>query len=112
MSKKTTQSKNKKPQIVPLSDRVLIRPLSEEELGTTSASGIIIPDTVSQEKSERGTVLAVGEGRWNEDGDERVPMTVNVGDTVIFSKYGFDEVELDGAEYIIVREDNILAIIS
>lgn len=111
MNKRNTQSKSTKTNIVPLGDRVLIRPLSEEELGTTSASGIIIPETVSQEKPERGTVVAVGEGRFNEEGDERVPMTLKAGDTVIFSKYGFDEVEVDGVEYIIIREENVLAVI-
>lgn len=99
-----------KTSIVPLGDRVLIRPLSKEELGKKSASGIIIPDTVSEERPERGTVIAVGEGRYDDSGNV-VPMRVAVGDTVVFSKYGFDEIELEEAEYIIVREENILAII-
>lgn len=96
--------------IVPLGDRVLIRPLSKEELNKKSVSGIIIPDTVSEERPERGTVVAVGEGRYDDSGN-LVPMRVAVGDTVVFSKYGFDEIELEEAEYIIVREENILAII-
>lgn len=96
--------------IVPLGDRVLIRPLSKDELNKKSASGIIIPDTVSADKPERGTVIAVGEGRYNDAGN-LVPMKVEVGDMVVFSKYGFDEIELEDAEYIIVREENILAIV-
>lgn len=96
--------------IIPLGDRVLVRPLSREELGRQSASGIIIPETVSEERPERGTVIAVGEGRYDDAGN-LVPVRVEVGNTVIFSKYGFDEVELEGVEYIIVKEENILAII-
>ena len=95
--------------IRPLGDRVVIRPLSEEELGTRSPSGIIIPETVKGEKPEQGMVVAVGAGKY-EDG-ERVPMQVSVGDRVVFSKYGYDEVKLGGEEYFIVSETNILAII-
>lgn len=103
--------KNKKATpIVPLGDRVLIQPLLKEELNKKSVSGIIIPDTISEERPERGTVIAVGEGRYDDAGN-LVPMRVAVGDKVIFSKYGFDEIELEEAEYVIVREENILAII-
>lgn len=93
--------------IKPIGDRVLVRPGVEE---TKTASGIIIPDTVGKEKPERGTVVAVGEGRY--DDGELVPMRVKVGDTVVFSKYGYDEVKIDGTEYYILKEDSILAVIN
>ncbi|MCF7816176.1 MAG: co-chaperone GroES [Candidatus Pacebacteria bacterium] len=98
--------------IKPLLDRVVVRRLTDEETGTKSASGIIIPDTVSKEKPEQGIVTAVGEGKWNENGEKRVPMDVKVGDRVVFSKYGFDEVKIAGEEYYIVSSSSILGIIS
>jgi chaperonin GroES len=94
--------------IQPLADRVVVQPASREEV---SASGIIIPDTAKPEKPERGTVVAVGPGKVGDD-NERVPMSVKVGDTVIFSKYGFDEVKVDGKEYYILSESSVLAIIN
>ena len=97
----------------PLSDRVLVRPFTEDDLrqaqGRSLPSGIIIPDTVSKEKSAQGKVLAVGEGKWQEG--KLIPMSVKVGDTVIFSKYGYDEVEHGGEEFYLLKEDNILAVI-
>ncbi len=95
----------------PMGDRVVIKPLSSEEMGTTTASGIIIPDT-AKEKPEQGKVVAVGPGKWNEDGDARIPVSVKVGDKVMFSKYGYDEVKVGGVEYYLVSESNILAILS
>ncbi len=95
--------------IIPLSDRVIVKPFTEAEKKTKS--GILIPDTASKERPEQGTVIAVGEGRWNEDGDARMKMSVKVGDTVLFSKYGPDEVKIDGEEYYVLREDSILAVI-
>lgn len=92
--------------ITPLADRVVVKPLSREEV---SASGIIIPDTASREKPERGTVVAVGTGK-HENGT-LVPMTVKVGDMVLFSKYGYDEVKIDGDEYLILAESSVLAIL-
>lgn len=97
--------------LVPLGDRVVVRPLSPEELGTTTASGIIIPDT-AKEKPEQGTVVAVGPGKWNEKGDARVQMEVKAGDRVMFSKYGFDEVKVGGETYFVISESNVLAIIN
>ena len=97
--------------IKPLGDRVIVRPLTEEEMGTTSPSGIIIPDSVKQEKPEQGVVIAVGPGKWNEDGDGRVAMSVKEGDRVVFSKYGYDEIKLDKEEFYIVSETSILGII-
>ncbi len=96
--------------IKPLGDRVVVRPLTEQESGTMSASGIIIPDTARKEKPEQGIVVAVGAGKWNEDGDARMAMDVAVGDKVVFSKYGFDEVKVDGKEYFIVAESSILGV--
>lgn len=106
--KKNTQKieKSAGPKVFPIGDRVLLMPLKEE---TKSASGIIIPDTVDKEKPEQGIVVAVGEGKF-EDG-MLVPMRVKVGDTVMFSKYGYDEVKVDDEEYFMVKEDNILAIL-
>jgi Co-chaperonin GroES (HSP10) len=90
--------------ISPLSDRVVVQPFAKEEV---SASGIIIPDTAKQDKPERGTVVAAGPGKY--DDGSLVPMTVKVGDTVLFSKYGYDEVKIDGQEYFILSESSILA---
>lgn len=110
MKKKTTGSlKKSSPKILPLGDRVLLKPIDSEEVGKT-ASGIIIPDTVSKEKPEQGIVIAVGEGKW--DDGKLTPMSVKVGDKVVFSRYGYDEIKLDGEEYYILKEDNILAIIN
>lgn len=96
--------------IVPLGDRVLVKPFSEDELkGKKSKVGIIIPDTVSKEKSAQGKVLAVGPGKY--DDGVLVPMQVKAGDHVVFSKYGYDEVEHDGEELYLLKEDNILAVI-
>ncbi len=94
--------------VTPLNDRVLIKPIEEEM--TSTASGIIIPDTVSKEKPERGEVIAVGDGKW-QDG-KKVPLSVKIGDKVVFSKYGYDEVKVKGEEYYILREESILAIIT
>jgi chaperonin GroES len=90
----------------PLGDRVVVEPLSREE---TTASGIIIPDTASREKPERGTVVAVGPGKY--ENGTLVPMTVKVGDSVLFSKYGYDEVKIDGTEYFILHESSVLAVL-
>ncbi|MES2134950.1 MAG: co-chaperone GroES [Patescibacteria group bacterium] len=95
----------------PLHDRVVIKPLSPEEAGSRTLSGIIIPDT-AKEKPEQGKVVAVGPGKWDEDGEKRIPVSVKVGDRVMFSKYGYDEVKINGVEYFIVNESNILAILS
>ena len=96
--------------IKPLNDRVVVRPLTEEELGTVSVSGIIIPDSAKKEKPEQGIVLAVGAGKWDEDGEKRIPLDVKEGDRVIFSKYGYDEVKIEEKEYFIVGESSILGV--
>ena len=107
---KPTENKTGIPKIAPLGDRVLVKPLTSDRAGNKKNSfGIIIPDTVSKEKPEQGKVLAVGEGKY-EDG-QFVPMRVKVGDTVVFSKYGYDEIKLDDEELYIIKEENILAVI-
>lgn len=98
----------KKVNITPLGDRVVVKPNSNEEV---SASGIIIPDTVKKEKAERGTVVATGPGKWNEDGDALIPMTVQKGDEVLFEQTYRDPVDIDGEDYYIFEEGKILAII-
>ena len=105
MSKDETNKIN----LSPLGDKVLIRPLGDEELGTTSPSGIIIPETVDRDKTDRGEVVAAGPGRWDEDGEKQIPMGVKVGDKVIF-QWG-DKIEYQGTEYYLVGESNISAII-
>lgn len=102
---------NKKTNILPLADRVLVKPLSEEEREKKSSSGIILPETVEKEKPLEGKVLAVGPGKFDEDGN-RLPMGVKPGDRVLFSKYGYDEVKMDDEEYYIISESNILAILT
>ncbi|MEY2665486.1 MAG: hypothetical protein RLZZ480_591 [Candidatus Parcubacteria bacterium] len=97
--------------IRPLNDKVIVRPLTDEEVGTKSASGIIIPDTAKKDKPEQGVVIAVGPGKWDEDGEKRVQLDVKVGDKVVFSKYGYDEVKVDGKEYFIVGEASILGVL-
>ena len=97
--------------IKPLGDRVIVRPLTDEELGTVSVSGIIIPETAKKEKPEQGVVIAVGPGKWDDDGGKRIPMDVKEGNRVIFSKYGFDELKFENKEYYIVTESSILGII-
>lgn len=103
-------AKSTKSPVKPLSDRVIVRPLTEEELGTTSPSGIIIPDSAKKEKPEQGVIIAVGPGKWDEDGEKRIPMEVKEGDRVVFSKYGFDELKFDDKEYYIVAESSILGV--
>ncbi len=92
--------------LTPVSDHIIIKPVSKEE---TSASGIIIPDTVSKERSERGEVIAVGQGKMLENGS-RSTMEVSVGQTVLFKKYAPDEVKVDDVEFLIIRMDDVMAI--
>ena len=93
--------------IKPLEDRILVKTLDAEQ---TTASGLVIPDT-AKEKPQEGEVIAVGPGRFNEDGDERVPMDISVGDKVIYSKYGGTEVKYSGVEYLILSARDVLAIV-
>ncbi len=89
--------------LTPLGDRIIVEVIEEEQ---TTASGIVLPDS-AKEKPQRAKVIAVGKGRY-EDGD-LIPIDVEVGDTVIFSKYGGTEVKVDGGEYLILRESDVLA---
>ena len=93
--------------IKPLEDRILVKPLDAEQ---TTASGLVIPDT-AKEKPQEGEVMAVGPGRFNEDGDERIPVDVKVGDKVIYSKYGGTEVKFSGEEYLVLSARDVLAIV-
>ncbi|MCA9367750.1 co-chaperone GroES [Candidatus Kaiserbacteria bacterium] len=105
-------SDNSKSPITPLHDRVVVRPLTDDESGAVSASGIIIPDTAKKEKPEQGVVLAVGPGKWDEDGEKRIPMAVKPGDRVVFSKYSYDEVKWEDKEFYLVAESSIFGIIN
>ena len=96
-----------KRKIIPLGDRVLVRAL---EAVTKTKSGIIIPDTANKERPEQGTVVAVGEGRTTDEGKVIAPH-VKIGDEILFSKYGPDEIKIDDEEYFILSESNILAIL-
>lgn len=93
--------------IEPLYDKVVIKPLPAEEV---TASGIVLPDTVDKEKPMQGEVVAVGPGKRLESG-ETAPMSVKVGDKVLFTKYAPDEVEVDDEEYLVIEEEKILAIV-
>jgi chaperonin GroES len=89
----------------PLGDRLIVKAVEEEE---TTASGIVLPDT-AKEKPQRGKVLAVGEGKWDEDGEKRIPLDVAEGDEVLYSKYGGTEIKVDGDELLVLRESDVLA---
>ena len=89
----------------PLSDRVIVKPIEQE---SKTKSGIIIPDT-AKEKSHRGKVLAVGSGKF--DDGKIVPMTVKVGDEILYKEYAGDEFKLEGEEVIILKEEDIIAIV-
>jgi len=92
--------------IRPLNDRILVKRLEEEE---TTKGGIIIPDS-AKEKPAEGEIVAVGNGKLNDKG-ERIPLEVKAGDRVLFSKYGGTDVKLDGEDHLIMREDDILAVV-
>jgi chaperonin GroES len=89
----------------PLGDRLIVRAIEEEE---TTASGIVLPET-AKEKPQKGTVLAVGDGKINEDTGKRTPLDVAVGDEVLYSKYGGTEIKVDGEELLVLRESDVLA---
>jgi chaperonin GroES len=90
----------------PLHDRIIVRRLEEEE---QRIGGIIIPDT-AKEKPQQGRVVAAGSGKAKDDGT-RIPMDVKAGDTILFGKYSGQEIKLDGQEYLILREDEVLGVI-
>jgi chaperonin GroES len=89
----------------PLGDRLIVEALEEEQ---TTVGGIVLPDT-AVEKPQRGTVVAVGPGARSGDTGEVIPMDVNEGDTVVFSKYGGTEIKVEATDYLILRESDVLA---
>ena len=91
----------------PLDDRIVVKPGDAEE---TTASGLVIPDT-AKEKPQQGEVLAVGDGRWDEDGENRIPVDVKVGDIVVYSKYGGTEITVDGEDLLILSGRDVLAVV-
>lgn len=91
----------------PLEDRIVVKPSDAEE---TTASGLVIPDT-AKEKPQQGEVVAVGEGRWDESGAKRIPVDINVGDIVVYSKYGGTEITSDGDDVLILNARDVLAIV-
>jgi chaperonin GroES len=93
--------------IKPLSNHILLEAAEEEKV---TKSGIVIPETADKERPTKGKVLAVGLGKRDDNG-ELIPLSVKVGDLVLFRKYGPDELELDGKKYLIGSEDDVLAII-
>ena len=91
----------------PLHDRILVERLEEEE---QKVGGIIIPDS-AKEKPQQGKVIAAGNGKSKDDG-KRVPLDVKAGDTILFGKYSGQEIKVDGNEYLIMREDEVLAVVT
>ena len=89
----------------PLGDRLIVKAIEEEE---TTQSGLVLPDT-AKEKPQKGKVIAVGDGAWDEDGEKRIPLDVAEGDEVLYSKYGGTEVKVDGDELLVLRESDVLA---
>ncbi len=93
--------------IKPLEDRILVQPLDAEQ---TTASGLVIPDT-AKEKPQEGKVLAVGPGRFDEDGEKRIPLDISVGDVVVYSQYGGTEIKYQGEDYLILSARDVLAVV-
>src|SRR5579871_1900334 len=93
--------------LTPLHDRILVRRIEQEE---TTRGGIVIPDT-AKDKPQEGEVIAIGKGKINEEGKVR-PLDVKEGDRILFAKYSGTEIKLDGEDFIIMREDEVLGIIS
>ncbi len=91
----------------PLGDRIVVKPNEGEE---KTATGLYLPET-AKEKPQQGEVIAVGPGRFDDEGDKRIPLDVKVGDLVLFAKYGGTEIKLDGEKLLILKESDILAVI-
>ena len=89
----------------PLGDRLIVKALEEEQ---TTASGIVLPDT-AKEKPQRCEVIAAGDGRYDDDGEKRIPLDVKAGDKVLYSKYGGTEIKVDGEDLLVLRESDVLA---
>lgn len=97
----------KRLKVKPLGGNILIEPVSEE---STTDSGIVLPDTVDKEKPQKGKIVALGTGKVTESG-KKISFNVKVGDIVIFKKYSPDEIEIDNMEYLIMTEEDILAVV-
>ena len=89
----------------PLGDRLIVQAIEEEQ---TTASGLVLPDT-AKEKPQKGKVIAVGDGKYDEDGEKRIPLDVAEGDEVLYSKYGGTEIKVEGEELLVLRESDVLA---
>lgn len=93
--------------IKPLNDKIIIKPITEDEV---TKSGIVLPDTVDKEKPEKGEVVAAGPGKLLDNG-QRAPMSVKVGDKVMFKKYGPDEIKVGEEELLVISEEDIIGIL-
>ena len=89
----------------PLGARAMVKEVEREQ---TTESGIVLPDT-AKEKPQKGKVIAVGDGNWDEDGEKRIPLDVAEGDEVLYSKYGGTEIKVDGEDLLVLRESDVLA---
>jgi chaperonin GroES len=89
----------------PLGDRLIVKAVEEEQ---TTASGLVLPDT-AKEKPQKGKVIAAGEGRWDDEGEKRIPLDVAEGDEVLYSKYGGTEITVEGEDLLVLRESDVLA---
>ena len=89
----------------PLGDRLIVKAVEEDE---TTASGIVLPDT-AKEKPQKGKVLAVGDGKWDDEGEKRIPLDVSEGDEVLYSKYGGSDIVVDGEDLLVMKESDVLA---
>ena len=94
-------------QLRPLGDRVIVKPVAKEEM---TKAGIILPDTADKERPEQGEVIAVGPGRLLDSGS-RAPMSLKVGDKIVFKKYSPDEVKVNDEEYLVIAESDIMAVV-
>jgi chaperonin GroES len=97
----------KKMNLKPLGDHIVVKPSKAEEV---TSSGLVLPDT-AQEKPQQGEIVAVGEGKFDDEGKKRIPMEVKVGDKVLYPKYGGTEVKVKGDTYLIITQDSVLAIV-
>ena len=93
--------------IKPIRDKVIVKPIAEDEV---TKGGIVLPDTVDKERPEKGEVIAIGSGKTLDNG-QKLPMSVKVGDIVMFKKYSPDEIKVDDQEYLVIAEDDIMAIL-
>ena len=89
----------------PLGDRLIVKAVEEDEV---TSSGIVLPDT-AKEKPQKGKVVAVGDGKWDEEGEKRIPLDVAEGDEILYSKYGGTEIKVEGEDLLVLRESDVLA---